>query len=87
MVRMERHQAAASTASTAYLAQLQTLLTQGKFHSYQIFEMLKFARSFIFFSIEPRVLTLPLHLWKVLGRPPVRRQPAPYGLGLGHRLG
>jgi hypothetical protein len=60
MVRMERHQAAASTASTASSAQLQTLLqmllTQGKFHSYQIFGMLKFARSFIFFSIEPRVL-------------------------------
>jgi hypothetical protein len=37
MVRMERHQAAATTASTASLAQLHTLLSQGKFHSYQNF--------------------------------------------------
>jgi hypothetical protein len=37
MVRMERHQAAATTASTASSAQLHTLLSQGKFHSYQNF--------------------------------------------------
>jgi hypothetical protein len=33
MVQMERHQAAASTASTASSEQLQLLLSQGKFHS------------------------------------------------------
>jgi hypothetical protein len=33
---MERQQAAASSALTASSAQLQTLLAQGKFHSYQI---------------------------------------------------
>jgi hypothetical protein len=37
MVRMQHHQAAATTASTASSAQLQTLLSQGKFHSYQNF--------------------------------------------------
>jgi hypothetical protein len=33
MVRMERHQVAATTALTASSAQLHTLLSQGKFHS------------------------------------------------------
>jgi hypothetical protein len=37
MERMERHQAALSSASTASSAQLHALLGQGKFHSFHYF--------------------------------------------------
>jgi hypothetical protein len=56
MVRMERHQAAASSASTPSSEQLHSLLTQGKFLNCQINGMLKLARLFEFFSMGPGVL-------------------------------
>jgi hypothetical protein len=51
MVRMECHQAAASSASTASSEQLQSLLTQGKFHSCLIW----YVETCSFFSMGPGV--------------------------------
>jgi hypothetical protein len=79
MGRMEHQQAAAASASTASTAQLHALIGQGEFLLFSL-NYLKFARSFVFLSIEQRVLSLSLHLWKVFGRPPVHWWPAPYGL-------
>jgi hypothetical protein len=59
MERIERHQAAVTSASTASSAQLNALLSQGKFHSsYQNSKLLEICLSVVFFSIEPRVLSL-----------------------------
>jgi hypothetical protein len=48
----------------------------------EILNCLKFARFLVFFSIERRVLSLSLHLWKVFGQLPVRWRPVPYGFRL-----
>jgi hypothetical protein len=59
MGRMERHQVAATSALTASSAQLNALLSQGKFRSsYEILNCSKFACYFVFLSIDPRVLSL-----------------------------
>jgi hypothetical protein len=86
---MERQQAAAASSSTVSTAQLHALIGQGKFllFSLNYLKCLKFARSFVFLSIERRVLSLSLHLWKVFGAAAGSLVDGPIWYRLSQRLG